>query len=611
MVALAVVMLGGSVQASLRQVPMIGELPLEVIPRGEEMKELNTNLDGEEWKKAAIVELRSHGKASRLDGTETIARMFCTDKNLYIGLWCGEPEMGSLVMKKEGGKIWNHDSVELFIEPQESLVGRAYHHVIVDVNGATLFERGHVYPRYFQMRAFEETWEPKAEVKVEKNVKYVYVESKWNLLREQAPVREERIAWVCVMRIPLADLHVGEAAKNGGLWRLNLCRSRPARNVTVPPSGDMYWSWSDLAGGGFQSPARFGYAIPETMMSRDYHKRVAALNAAAPQREGAVDAATEAKVDGLIAGYWEKPELLKEIQTVAYRGNASYAMVTKKVSEAITARVHYAAARDLLYKIERDRPDLDPPPAEVTDKIARFEAFTQTNATGTMGYRLLKPTIKAGERRKWPLVIFLHGSAERGNDNQRQLYGGAFEYAMDSVQNNYPCFVMAPQCGLTGGWADMRTHPESRAALQATGNYRMAEQPGEMTVLLMEAIDAAVAANPAIDRERIYLVGSSMGGFGTWELLMRRPTFFAAGIVLCGAGDETKAGLVKDVPIWNFHGALDKNVRPEASRTMKVAMEKIGGKAKFTEYPDRGHAIGTPNLEEETLAWMFGQWRGK
>ena len=137
----------------------------------------------------------------------------------------------------------------------------------------------------------------------------------------------------------------------------------------------------------------------------------------------------------------------------------------------------------------------------------------------------------------------------------------------------------------------------------------MAEKPGEMTVLLMAAIDATVAKNPEIDRNRIYLVGSSMGGFGTWELLMRRPTFFAAGIILCGSGDETKAALIKDIPIWNFHGALDANVKPEASRTMKAAMEKIGGKAKFTEYPDRAHALGTPNLEPETLTWLFSQRR--
>jgi len=594
---LVVLMLGSGVQAA-----MIGELPMVVIPRGEEMEKLHTNFDEGEWKKAATIVLAGHGKADHGAGMETVAKVFCTEKHLYIGWRCEEPDMANLVTKKEGGKIWNHDSVELFIEPRESLAGRTYHHVIVDAGGGALFERGHVYPRYFQLRAFEEKWEPQVEVKVEKKNTSMYIDKPSWIKTDTGKMGW----WTCVMRIPLSDLHVGEDAKNGGLWRLNVCRSRPARNVTVPPSGDMFWSWSNLAGGGFQSPARFGYAIPAVFAKNDLEQRVAKLDAAAPRNEDAVEAGAEAKVDDLIAAYWEKPELLKEIQAVAYRGNLSYAMVVKKVSEAIAARVHYAAARDLLYQIERDRPDLDPPPTEVTDRIARFEPFTQ----GTMGYRLFKPTMKEGDDRAgYPLVIFLHGSAERGGDNQRQLHGGVFEYAFDSVQNKYPCFVMAPQCGMTGGWADMKTNPESRAALQGTGNYRMAEKPGEMTVLLMEAIDAVVAKNPTIDRNCIYLVGSSMGGYGTWELLMRRPTFFAAGIVLCGAGDETRAALVKDVPIWNFHGALDANVRPEASRTMKAAMEKIGGKAKFTEYPDRGHAIGVPNLEEETLAWMFGQWR--
>jgi len=599
----AVLMLGSGVRAA--QELMIGELPLEVIPRGEEMKELSTHLSGQEWRDAAMISLERLGQVKKVEGTWTWAKVFCTEENLYIGWQCDEPDMASLVTK--GRNIWNHDSVELFIEPREDLAGRPYHHVVVDVGGATLFERGHVYPRYFQLRAFEEKWEPKAEVKVAVMGEVV---AGGDIRVKPGPKGAGN--WTCVMRIPLAELHVGEEAKNGGMWRMNLCRSRPTRDTSVLQGGDMYWSWSNLAGGSFQSPARFGYAIPAVLAKEDLQQRVAKLDAAAARSGNAVDAATEAKVDGLIAGYWEKPELLQEIQAVAYRGNASYAMVTKKVSETIVARVHYAAARDLLYEVERDRPDLDPPPAEVTDRIARFEAFTQVNATGTMEYRLFKPTMKQGQ--KYPLVIFLHGSAERGGDNQRQLYGGAIEYSFDPVQSKHPCFVMAPQCGMTGsgggGWADMRTNPESRGALQATGNYRMAEKPGEMTVLLLEAIDAVVAKNLAIDRDRIYVAGSSMGGFGTWELLMRRPTFFSAGIILCGSGDETKAELVKDVPIWDFHGALDANVNPQASRTMKAAMGKIGGKAKFMEYSDRGHQLGTPNLEEETLTWMFSQRRG-
>ena len=168
---------------------------------------------------------------------------------------------------------------------------------------------------------------------------------------------------------------------------------------------------------------------------------------------------------------------------------------------------------------------------------------------------------------------------------------------------------MVPQCPLDAGWADMEGTEESVRVLEATSNYRLADQPGRETRLVLAAIDAVVAAHAEIDPQRIYLAGWSLGGFGTYELLMRRPTFFAAAVVISGGGDETRAALIAGVPIWDFHGALDEIVNVQASRNMMAALRQAGGQPRYTEYARRRHSLGEPDAEAATLDWMFAQQR--
>ena len=115
----------------------------------------------------------------------------------------------------------------------------------------------------------------------------------------------------------------------------------------------------------------------------------------------------------------------------------------------------------------------------------------------------------------------------------------------------------------------------------------------------------------SIDPQRIYLTGLSMGGYGTWDLLARKPDLFAAGVPVCGGGDESTAGKIAKIPIRVFHGDKDNSVPVARSRTMVEALKKAGGHPKYTEYAGVGHnpwdkAYADPKL----MNWLFKQKKG-
>ena len=231
-----------------------------------------------------------------------------------------------------------------------------------------------------------------------------------------------------------------------------------------------------------------------------------------------------------------------------------------------------------------------------------FETREFSSADGAkLPYRLLKPAnIEAGK--KYPLVVFLHGAGERGDDNKAQLKNGVGAFAKADSREKYPCFVFAPQCPKDKKWVDMEWGG-------ATGTAPA--DPGPMEPLVLGAMDA-LAEEFAIDRDRIYVTGLSMGGFGTWDLITRHPEKFAAAIPVCGGGDKEKADAAKPVPVWAFHGLADNVVLPVRSQDMVAGLRAAGGTAALTEYPGVAHdswtiAYSEPNL----LHWLFAQRRGQ
>lgn len=212
-------------------------------------------------------------------------------------------------------------------------------------------------------------------------------------------------------------------------------------------------------------------------------------------------------------------------------------------------------------------------------------------------YRLLKP-LDFDPNEKYPLVIFLHGAGERGDDNAAQLKHCMAEFCTPQRREQYPCYVLAPQCPQEQKWADVDWSADE---------IKRPESISPALGMTFEVVDSMLK-DAAVDKRRIYIAGLSMGGYGTWDALARRPDFFAAAIPICGGGDPTTVEEFKHVPIWCFHGDEDPAVNVERSREMIEALKAAGGSPKYTEYPGVGHDSWTRTFEnEETFAWLFDQ----
>jgi predicted peptidase len=238
--------------------------------------------------------------------------------------------------------------------------------------------------------------------------------------------------------------------------------------------------------------------------------------------------------------------------------------------------------------------------AQPPDHRDRYEARVYTDGAGArLPYRLLRPPAYDPQT-KYPLVLFLHGAGERGDDNRAQLIHGANDFAGDENRQRYPCFVVAPQCPNGQQWVEV---PWSGAA------HAMPEKPSEPLRLTLELLDR-LEREFSIDVRRIYVTGLSMGGFGVWDILARQPTRFAAAVPVCGGGDLATAKRLAAVPIWAFHGAQDGAVKPSRSRDMIAALRQAGGSPRYTEYPDAGHDSWTATYRDpEMMAWLFAQRR--
>ena len=178
-----------------------------------------------------------------------------------------------------------------------------------------------------------------------------------------------------------------------------------------------------------------------------------------------------------------------------------------------------------------------------------FEARTFTSTDGVvLNYRALDPeTVKPKE--KYPLVIFMHGAGERGSDNQMQLIHGSQMFLNPANRDKFPAFVIFPQCPENDYWAFTK-RPDSFFTMKTED---------EITPILKsvkELIDTYLD-NPAVDKTRVYIMGLSMGGMATYDLVSRFPEIFAAAIPICGAADNEKLSKVKGVSWRIYHGDAD------------------------------------------------------
>jgi predicted peptidase len=237
------------------------------------------------------------------------------------------------------------------------------------------------------------------------------------------------------------------------------------------------------------------------------------------------------------------------------------------------------------------------------DKLLDKLTFTKDKAS--LPYRLLKPDgyDKDGKDR-YPLVVFLHGAFGRGTDNKAQLRSGVDEFVKDAIRKKHPCFLAVPQCPPDKQWTNVGWSDGGR-------NVPLAKNPTEPLGLVLDLIEA-LGNEYRIDKDRIYLTGVSMGGYGTWDLLSRRPELFAAAIPIAGGGDPAQAEKLAKLPIWTFHGDADRLVSIDRPRDMVAALKKAGGAPKITEYKGGSHDAWTATYKNpEVLDWLFEQKKGK
>ncbi|MCA0235823.1 MAG: prolyl oligopeptidase family serine peptidase [Bacteroidetes bacterium] len=245
---------------------------------------------------------------------------------------------------------------------------------------------------------------------------------------------------------------------------------------------------------------------------------------------------------------------------------------------------------------QKARPNKDVP----VEPNSFFKRLTYDGAEGQqLLYQLMEP-VKKTAGQKYPLVIFLHGSGERGTGNNEQMRNGVHAFCEKNTLKNHPCYLLVPQCPPEEVWGGVSRDWEKVAFNDSTYS-----PSGKMVI---ELIDKMLRENPNIDRKRIYITGLSMGGFGTYDLMMRRPDLFAAGLPVCGGADPAFAYKIKNIPIWAFHGRLDDAVYPKYDWQIVEALKKAGSPIKYTEYSTFGHNIwDITYYNPAVLEWLFAQ----
>lgn len=242
--------------------------------------------------------------------------------------------------------------------------------------------------------------------------------------------------------------------------------------------------------------------------------------------------------------------------------------------------------------------------AQTTPDYSAFSYETYVHHGDTLRYRMLKPLGYASQK-AYPLIVFLHGSGERGTDNAAQLLHGGSLFLKDSLRQQYPAIVIFPQCPPDSMWASMKVERDATGKTigRSFSDGTDAEAtPGLLVKLLTDSLVKAGIA----DKKRLYLGGLSLGAIGTYDILARYPDMWAAAFPICGIGNADNAPKFKKVPLWIFHGADDKVVPPIGSRNYYEALKKLGADVKYTEYPGVGHnswdnAFAEPGL----LPWIF------
>ncbi len=222
------------------------------------------------------------------------------------------------------------------------------------------------------------------------------------------------------------------------------------------------------------------------------------------------------------------------------------------------------------------------------------EVFVSSKNDSLPYQLLLPPTVDTAK--SYPLILWLHGKGERGEDNEKQMTL-IKKWLPDSLaKEEYHSYLLSPQCSADRMWSNYDKLAESIGFDSITP---------EIQLSMIELINK-VKIERKIDDNRIYIMGISMGGFGVFDMITRYPNYFAAAIPICGGADPHQSNRYVQTNIWAFHGEKD-NIVP--IRHTEIPMKKIEDRSHiFTTYPTKGHdAWNKAFKEERLLKWLFNQ----
>ncbi len=239
----------------------------------------------------------------------------------------------------------------------------------------------------------------------------------------------------------------------------------------------------------------------------------------------------------------------------------------------------------------------------------KAEVYEASNGV-KLPYRIYVPEEYNADK-EYSFLVHLHGAGNRGDDNENQILentkhidriigGETVEYDGETVDLSKEFIIIAPQCAKEKQWVDT---PWGKTP---DPSYNLDEIPqSEYMTALVELINS-MKTKYSLDSERMYATGLSMGGFGTWDLLMRYPEMWAAAVPMGGAADLSMAKELNNIPIWTFHQYLDTVVVSEGTQNIVKELVKAGGDVRFTPYFELQHNAWTKGYaEEDLLQWLY------
>lgn len=238
--------------------------------------------------------------------------------------------------------------------------------------------------------------------------------------------------------------------------------------------------------------------------------------------------------------------------------------------------------------------------------LKKYESGRFTKGKDTLAYRILYPE-NFDQKAKYPVLFFLHGRGECGNDNQKQLINGGKLFLKPEYRKQFPAIVIFPQCPTNSYWANVKITTNNK------GKRSFSFTEGGPPTAPMHALQHLVKhflKNSFVNKKQVYVGGLSMGGMGTYELLRRLPNKFAAAFAICGGDNTNNVERYKKIPLWIFHGAKDDVVDPAYSMAVAERLKNVGKEVKFTLYPNANHnSWDSAFAETDLLPWIFSHHR--